>query len=29
MKEIQNDEIQYNELLKTLQDKVEYLKGCL
>jgi hypothetical protein len=29
MNEIQNEEVQYGELLKELEDKIEYLRGCL
>jgi len=29
MNEIQNEEIQYSELVKELKDKIEYLRGCL
>ncbi len=29
MNELKNEEVQYGELIKELEGKVEYLKGCL
>lgn len=29
MNELKNEEVQYGELIKELEEKVEYLKGCL
>jgi len=29
MNEIQSEEIQYGELIKEIEDKIEYLRGCL
>ncbi len=29
MNEIQNKEIQYSDILKELEEKVHYLRGCL
>jgi len=29
MSEMQNEEIQYGDILKEFEDKVNYLRGCL